>query len=91
MYYIYYLVIESFGEEDSQHPFIMGFAHCIADEEEQQGEEDAEGDLVQAHEFNLHGHGHAINQHAAAHSCNGSIFIGCSPMRMTFIPALVSF
>ena len=39
----------------------MSLAHGIADEEEQQREEDAQYDLVQAHKLNLHGHGYTIN------------------------------
>ena len=57
----------------------MSLAHGIANEEEQQGEEDTQSDLMQAHKFNLHGHGYAINKHTADHGSNSTILISLRP------------
>lgn len=79
MRFYLFLVFEFFGEEDAQCFFIDCLAEAVADEEAQQGKPDAEHYLVQVEHLNLKDHGQAVDDNAATHGCNSTVFIGLGP------------
>lgn len=72
-------VVKFFGEEDAQCFFINCFAEAVADEEAQQGKADAKHNLVEVEHLDFEDHSQAVDDYAAAHSCNSAVFVGLGP------------
>ena len=72
-------VVKFFGEENAQRFFINRFAEAVANEEAQQGKADAKHNLVQVENLDLKEHRQAVDDYAAAHGCNSTVFVGLGP------------